>query len=82
MTGRAAAIQGGLAALGLLLAHFTWQREPEHAPGSVTVIDATKNDVARVHYADDKNTVDFGPNFDDHLTEPAVLPAGIPNLAS
>ena len=24
----------------------------------------------------DKNTVDFGPNFDDHLTEPAVLPAG------
>jgi DNA gyrase subunit A len=28
----------------------------------------------------DKNTVDFGPNFDDHLTEPAVLPAGIPNL--
>jgi DNA gyrase subunit A len=28
----------------------------------------------------DKNTVDFGPNFDDHLQEPAVLPAGIPNL--
>lgn len=59
MTGRAAAIQGGLAAFGLLLAHFTWQREPEHAPGSVTVIDATKNDIARVHYADDKNSVDF-----------------------
>jgi len=28
----------------------------------------------------DKNTVDFGPNFDDHLQEPSVLPAGIPNL--
>ena len=28
----------------------------------------------------DKNTVDFGPNFDDHLQEPAVLPAGVPNL--
>src|SRR5512138_1167954 len=28
----------------------------------------------------DKNTVDFAPNFDDHLTEPKVLPAGIPNL--
>jgi DNA gyrase subunit A len=28
----------------------------------------------------DKNTVDFVPNFDDRLTEPRVLPAGIPNL--
>src|SRR5690349_21238572 len=28
----------------------------------------------------DKNTVNFVPNFDDHLEEPSVLPAGIPNL--
>jgi DNA gyrase subunit A len=28
----------------------------------------------------EKNTVDFVPNFDDTLTEPAVLPAAIPNL--
>jgi DNA gyrase subunit A len=28
----------------------------------------------------DKNTVDVAPNFDDHLTEPKVLPSGIPNL--
>jgi DNA gyrase subunit A len=28
----------------------------------------------------DKNTVDFAPNFDDHLKEPKVLPAGLPNL--
>jgi DNA gyrase subunit A len=28
----------------------------------------------------DKNTVDFVPNFDDRLTEPSVMPAGIPNL--
>ncbi|HEY3312766.1 MAG TPA: DNA topoisomerase (ATP-hydrolyzing) [Anaerolineales bacterium] len=27
-----------------------------------------------------KNTVDFSANFDDTLTEPAVLPAAIPNL--
>lgn len=27
-----------------------------------------------------KNTVEFGPNFDDTLTEPLVLPAAIPNL--
>jgi DNA gyrase subunit A len=28
----------------------------------------------------DKNTVDFVPNFDDRLQEPAVMPSGIPNL--
>src|SRR5687767_3995612 len=28
----------------------------------------------------DKNTVDYAPNFDDHLTEPKVLPAAVPNL--
>jgi hypothetical protein len=70
MTGRAAAIQGGLAAVGLLLAHFTWQREPEHAPGSVTIIDATKNDVSHVHYTDDKTTVDFERGHGDK--EPPV----------
>lgn len=28
----------------------------------------------------DKDTVDYGPNFDDSLTEPTVLPASLPNL--
>jgi DNA gyrase subunit A len=28
----------------------------------------------------DKNTVDFVPNFDDTLQQPAVMPAGFPNL--
>jgi DNA gyrase subunit A len=28
----------------------------------------------------EKNTVDFGPNYDDSLTEPLVLPAKFPNL--
>ena len=28
----------------------------------------------------DQNTVDYAPNFDDHLTEPKVLPAALPNL--
>jgi len=28
----------------------------------------------------DKNTVDFGPNYDNHLKEPAVLPASLPQL--
>jgi DNA gyrase subunit A len=28
----------------------------------------------------DKETVDFGPNYDDSLTEPTVFPARIPNI--
>ena len=28
----------------------------------------------------DKDTVDFGPNFDDRLKEPTVLPSRFPNL--
>src|SRR5581483_6980000 len=28
----------------------------------------------------DKETVDFGPNYDDSLTEPRVMPSKIPNL--
>jgi hypothetical protein len=57
VTGRSAALQGGLAALGLLAAHFTWQREPERAPGEVTVIDASKADIARVTYEDEENSL-------------------------
>jgi hypothetical protein len=59
VTGKAAALQGGLAALGLITAHLTWQREPERAPGEVTVIDAGKNDVGKVHFEDETTSVDF-----------------------
>ena len=59
MTGRAAAIQGGLAAAGLLAVYLTWQREPEKAPGAVTVIEAVKSDITHVRYTDDANAVDF-----------------------
>ena len=59
MTGKAVAIQGGLAAVGLLAAHLTWQREPERAPGEVNIIDATKNDLGAVHYEDDKVAYDM-----------------------
>jgi hypothetical protein len=57
MTGRSAAVQGGLAALGLLAAHLTWQREPERAPGEVTVVDASKADVPHVRYEDTDNVL-------------------------
>jgi len=59
MTGRAAAIQGGLATAGLLAVYLTWQRAPERAPGAATVIDAVKSEVTHVHYSDDTNSVDF-----------------------
>ncbi len=81
MTGRAAATQGGLAAIGLLAALVTSQRQPEHAPGSVTVIDATKMDVTHVHYTDDHNAVDFERGHGDkdapvwiHLVPTAEAP--------
>ncbi len=59
MTGKAAALQGGLAALGLITAHLTWQREPERAPGEVTVIDAGKNDLGKVHFEDETTSIDL-----------------------
>ena len=81
MTGRAAATQGGLAAIGLLAALLTSQRQPEHAPGSVTVLDATKMDVTHVRYADDHNAVDFERGHGDkdapvwiHLVPTAEAP--------
>ena len=38
MNVRGAAAQGGLAALGLVVAYATWQRQPERAPGEVIVV--------------------------------------------
>jgi hypothetical protein len=52
MKTRGAAIQGGLAVIGLALAYGTWQREPEHAPGEATVIDVGKGDIQKVRFED------------------------------
>jgi hypothetical protein len=49
------ALQGGLAAVGLIAAFATWQREPERGPGEAVVIDAPKNDVGRIRYEDEEN---------------------------
>ncbi|HXU03717.1 MAG TPA: DUF4340 domain-containing protein [Polyangia bacterium] len=67
MTGRGLAVQGGLALVGLVTVYATWQREPERAPGAVTVIDASKSDVTLVHYEDDTTAVDLtrGKTGDD-----------------
>jgi uncharacterized protein DUF4340 len=61
VTGRALAVQGGIATLGLVIVYATWQREPERAPGAVTVIDASKSDVTLVHYEDEATSVDITP---------------------
>ena len=52
MNVRGAAVQSGLAALGLVVAYTTWQREPERAPGEVMVVDVNKSDVQKVRFED------------------------------
>jgi hypothetical protein len=52
MNVRGAALQSGLAALGLVAAYTTWQREPERAPGEVVVLDVNKGDVKQIRFDD------------------------------
>lgn len=51
------------------------------APAAMRYTEARMNKMADEILADiEKNTVDFGPNFDDSLEEPLVLPSRLPNL--
>lgn len=51
------------------------------APAAMRYTEARLQKMAEELLLDlDKNTVDFGPNFDDSLQEPLVLPARVPNL--
>ena len=51
------------------------------APAAMRYTEARLHKLAEELLADiDKDTVDFGPNFDDLLEEPLVFPARIPNL--
>ena len=51
------------------------------APAAMRYTEARLHRMAEELLADiDKDTVDFGPNFDDSLEEPLVLPARLPNL--
>jgi hypothetical protein len=56
MKTQAAAVQGGLAALGLIAAYTTWQREPERKAGEVVVVSASQGDVQKVRYEDASST--------------------------
>ena len=51
------------------------------APAAMRYTEARLQKMAEEMLADlEKETVDFGPNFDDSLQEPLVLPARLPNL--
>ena len=51
------------------------------APAAMRYTEARLHRLAEELLADiDKETVDFGPNFDDSLQEPLVLPARVPNM--
>jgi DNA gyrase subunit A len=51
------------------------------APAAMRYTEARLHRMAEELLADiEKETVDFGPNFDDSLEEPLVLPARLPNL--
>src|SRR5512135_1680776 len=51
------------------------------APAAMRYTEARLHRLAEEMLVDiDKDTVDFGPNFDDSLEEPSVLPARLPNL--
>ncbi len=51
------------------------------APAAMRYTEARLQKMAEEMLVDlDKETVDYGPNFDDSLQEPLVLPARLPNL--
>ena len=55
MSNRSVIIQAALAALALLFAYATWQREPELTAGEVFVLDVTKNDLQKVRFEDQES---------------------------
>jgi uncharacterized protein DUF4340 len=73
MNVRGAAVQSGLAALGLVVAYTTWQREPERAPGESVVIDVSKGDLQKVRFDDGAGkTVEMDARKEGRDEEPRV----------
>jgi hypothetical protein len=73
MNVRGAAVQSGLAALGLVVAYTTWQREPERAPGEVVVVDVNKGDVQKIRIDDGAGkTVELERRQEGRDEEPRV----------
>jgi hypothetical protein len=58
MKTKAAAMQGGLAAIGLIAAYSTWQRAPDRPAGEVVIMDVGK-DLEKVRYDDGNKFVEL-----------------------
>jgi hypothetical protein len=73
MNVRGAAVQTGLAALGLIAAYATWQRQPDRAPGEVVVLDVNKSDVKSIRFDDGAGKwVELERRAEQGLDEPRV----------
>lgn len=70
MTTRGAVTQGALAAVALIAAYTSWQKEPERPPGEVVLLEIGKGELTKVRYEDDKKWVELTPAKE--AGEPAV----------
>lgn len=69
MNTRGLALQGALAAVGLVAAYLTWQREPEGMPGEITVLDISKRAIEKARWEDATRFVELfrNPEEDGNL---------------
>jgi hypothetical protein len=96
VSSRSVVIQGALAALALLFAYATWQRQPELTTGEVFVLEMTKNDLQRVRFEDQeaKTWAELNKDKDsrgafvtvrlsgyDSTASASAMPAGHPGVA-
>jgi hypothetical protein len=83
-----AAIQGGLAVVGLLAAYVTWQRPKETKTNdTAVVVDASKQSLQKIHYEDGVRFLELTRTTDDEPRtwvtqgflpgQPAALDAGL-----
>jgi len=85
MKARGAAVQGGLAAVALVAAWATWQREPVRPEGEAVVLQAQRSDVAKVRYDDGARWAELERRGEDtwlrYGARPQVVraPAGAPD---
>ena len=65
MKAKSAAMQGGLALVGLGLAFATWQREPDQKKGEVVLFDIAKTELQKVRFSDDKKWIEVERRKDE-----------------
>jgi hypothetical protein len=59
MKAKGAALQAGMAGLGMVLAYAAWQKEPERQPGESVIFDVTQNELQHVRYEDGPKWVEL-----------------------